>query len=116
MIPQISPYGGALVDLVAAPEARADLKAHASRLPSLQLSARAACDLELLATGGFSPLTQFMGAADYARVLAEMRLADGTLFPIPITLPTEPDDALLLDAQIALRDRRNIRLALLTLV
>lgn len=115
MIPQISPYGGALVDLVAAPEARADLKAHASRLPSLQISARAACDLELLATGGFSPLTQFMGAADYARVVAEMRLADGTLFPIPITLPTEPDDALRLDAQIALRDSRNNLLAVLTL-
>ncbi len=115
MIPQISPYGGALVDLVAAPEARADLKAHASRLPSLQISARAACDLELLATGGFSPLTQFMGAADYARVVAEMRLADGTLFPIPITLPAEPDDALRLDAQIALRDSRNNLLAVLTL-
>lgn len=115
MIPQISPYGGALVDLVAAPEAQADLKAHASRLPSLQISARAVCDLELLATGGFSPLTQFMGAADYARVVAEMRLADGTLFPIPITLPAEPDDALRLDAQIALRDSRNNLLAVLTL-
>jgi sulfate adenylyltransferase len=49
------------------------------------------CDLELIATGGFSPLTTFMGKADYERVLKEMRLADGTLFPLPITLTADPE-------------------------
>ena len=50
------------------------------------------CDLELLATGGFSPLDRFMGKADYERVLHEMRLSDGTLFPLPITLTADPKE------------------------
>src|SRR4030095_13876598 len=83
----ISPYGGPLVDLFVDPEECASLAARAARLPSLQLSMRSLCDLELLATGGFSPVDRFMGEADYVRVLREMRLADGTLFSIPITLP-----------------------------
>ena len=82
----IEPYGGALVNLIA-PDDGGELLAHAAGLPRLQLTARGVCDLELLATGGFSPLDRFMGRADYERVLDEMRLADGTLFPIPVTLP-----------------------------
>src|SRR5205823_15086906 len=79
--PVITPYGGRLVDLVV-PEAEAkDVASYASKLPSLQLSARSLCDLELLAVGAFSPVNRFMGQADYERVLTEMRLADGTLFP-----------------------------------
>ena len=58
----ISPCGDALVSLVAPPGAREALRARAGELPSLQISERAACDLELLATGGFSPLDRFMGA------------------------------------------------------
>src|SRR5256884_2249487 len=54
------------------------------RSPSLQLAPRSVCDLELLATGAFSPLDRFMGRADYARVLDEMRLSCGQVFPIPI--------------------------------
>jgi sulfate adenylyltransferase len=105
----ITPYGGALTDLLAAPEERDALKAHAGRLPSVQLSARAVCDLELLATGAFSPLKQFMGRTDYERVLGEMRLADGTLWPMPVTLPVnEP-----VDGEIALRDERNELLAVM---
>ena len=57
----ISPYGGTLVDLRVAAEAQDDLKAHASQLPSIQMSERAICDLELLASGAFSPLDRFMG-------------------------------------------------------
>ena len=60
---------------------------HAAHLASLQLSPRSVCDLELLSTGAFSPLNQFMGKADYKRVLEEMRLQSGIFFPIPITLP-----------------------------
>ena len=82
----ISPYGGELVDLLAHGEAREELLDLASRLPDVRISQRSLHDLELLATGAFSPLDRFMGQADYESVLKDMRLADGTLFPIPITL------------------------------
>ncbi len=110
----IQPYGGELVDLTVPAEMLDEVKAYANRLPSLQLSERSLCDLELLAVGGFSPLTQFMGQADYQRALDEMRLADGHLFPIPITLPAEPTDELHLDRDIALRDAKNQLLAVMT--
>jgi sulfate adenylyltransferase len=110
----IAPYGGKLVDLVIAPEAIDELKAKASHLPSLQLSERSVCDLELLATGAFSPLSRFMGAEDHQRVLDEMRLASGHLFPIPVTLPVEPGPAVCLDQPIALRNAQNELLAVMT--
>jgi sulfate adenylyltransferase len=111
----ISPYGGQLVDLLVPPAEQEALKAAASRLPSVQLSERAVCDLELLATGAFSPLDRFMGRADHDRVVGEMRLASGALFPIPVTLPAEPDPALRVGAEIALRDARNDLLAVMTI-
>ena len=110
----IAPHGGRLVDLVVPPEDAGDLKAHASRLPSLQISERSVCDLELLATGGFSPLAGFMGRKDYERVLAEMRLASGLLFPIPITLPVGEDVDLHLDRDVALRNSKNELLGVMT--
>jgi len=82
----IAPYGGELVNLVVEGKEREELLARSSKLPSIKITMRNLCDLELIATGGFSPLTSFMGKADYDRVLKEMRLADGTLFPLPITL------------------------------
>ena len=83
----ISPCGGTLVNLLAGEEALADLKDHASKLPSVQLSERSLCDLELLAVGAFSPLDRFMARDDHNRVVEEMRLANGHLFPIPIAMP-----------------------------
>jgi len=111
----ISPYGGTLVDLRVAEDEKATLKKEASGLESIQLTARSCCDLELLAVGGFSPLTGFMGQADYQRVLEEMRLVDGTLFPIPITLPVHQQDFIRVGERIALRDPRNNLLALMTI-
>jgi sulfate adenylyltransferase len=111
----ISPYGDWLVDLLVSPESVEELKAYASRLPSLQLSERSVCDLELLATGAFSPLDRFMGQADYQRVLEEMRLSSGYLFPIPVTLPVEPGPDIALDRKIALRNAKNELLAILTI-
>ena len=105
---------GELVDLLVAEETAADLVAYANRLPSVRLSERAACDLELLATGGFSPLDRFMDKESYERVLDEMRLANGCLFPIPVTLPVEPDPSIHLDRDVALRDARNELLAIMT--
>ena len=89
--------------------------ARAKELPTLRLSDRAICDLELLATGAFSPLDRFMGAKDYARVLDEMRLAGGALFPIPVTLPVNDDEQIALDREVALLDSRNEILAVMTI-
>ncbi len=107
----IPPYGGRLINLVVSPEEREELLIEASHLPSIQISMRSLCDLELLATGGFSPLTGFMGRADYERVLEEMRLADGTLWPIPITLPVEQSH--FGSDRIVLRDVHNNPLAIM---
>ena len=110
----ISPYGGTLVNLVVPAEEATKLKAHANRLPSVQLSERSTCDLELLATGAFSPLDRFMGKADYQRVLHEMRLVNGSLFPIPVTLSVDPNPDIHPDGAIALRDATNELLAVMT--
>ena len=111
----ISPYGGELVDLMVPAEDLADARAYASTLPSLQISPRAVCDLEMLATGAFSPLKQFMGEADFRGVVSDMRLADGTLFPIPVTLPVPADAGLSVGTDVALRDSMNDLLAIMTI-
>jgi len=103
----VSPYGGKLIDLITPLEERDDLKAQAERLPSLQLSERSLCDLEMLAIGAFSPLDRFMGQQDYGRVLEEMRLTSGHVFSIPVTLPVEAGPAIHLDQDIALRNAKN---------
>ena len=103
----IPPYGGQLVDLCVPPDERDELREYANHLPSLQLTQRQICDLELLAVGAFSPLTRFMGQLDYQRVLDEMRLADGHLFPIPVTLPVFPDTHIRVGQEIALRGLKN---------
>jgi sulfate adenylyltransferase len=112
----ISPYNNnSLIDLVVSEQEVGELRAYANELPSLQLSARSICDLELLATGAFTPLDRFMGQADYQRVLDEMRLANGVVFPIPITLPVDRQQPIALDRDVALRDERNELLAVLTI-
>ena len=89
--------------------------ARAKELPTIKLSDRAICDLELLATGAFRPLDRFMNSADYARVLGEMRLAGGQLFPIPVTLPIANDESVALDRDVTLVDSRNEILAVMTI-
>ena len=110
----VAPHGGKLIDLIASEGDRDDLKAYAGQLHSLQLSERSVCDLELLATGAFSPLDRFMGSQDHQRVLDDMRLVNGQLFSIPITLPVDPDPALHLDSDVALRNSKNELLAVMT--
>src|SRR5207253_8265913 len=90
-----------------------DLRARANSLHSVRLSERALCDLELLATGAFSPLDGFMRRADYFRVMDEMRLVCDHLFPIPVTLPVEPDEKIREGAEIALRNLKNEALAVM---
>lgn len=111
----IAPYGGKLVNLVVEGAEREELLARAAQLPSIKISMRALCDLELLATGGFSPLTTFMGKADYERVLREMRLTDGTLWPLPITLTVNPRELPIVGEDLVLRNANNDVIAILTL-
>ncbi len=111
----ISPYGGKLVDLEVSQSEREALMAEANEYPTFQISDRNLCDLELLAVGGFSPLDRFMGQADYQRVLTEMRLADGTLFPIPITLTINKEDLPTRGEWITLCDSRNYVIAMMRL-
>lgn len=99
-----TPYGGTLVDLIVGDDRGAEMRATAKDHASLTLDDRCLCDLELLAVGGFSPLTGFLGRADYERVVAESRLANGKLWPLPITLPVEPGNGVAEGKTLALRD------------
>ena len=110
----IQPYGGELICLLVDDQHKHELIDHAGRLPSLQLSHRSLCDLELLACGAFSPLDRFMGRADYDSVLDDLRLSNGTLFPIPISLPIDDSQSLHIGEEIALRDLKNNLIAVLT--
>lgn len=109
----IPPYCGELVNLSAPAGEREELHARAGSLPRVRLTPRMLCDLELLATGGFSPLDRFMSRRDYERVLGEMRLTDGTLFPMPLTLHLARDSGLRLDHEVALTDDQNRPLAVM---
>ena len=97
----IAPHGGELVDLLVDSERADDLERESNDLERLTLTPRQLCDAEQLITGGFSPLTGFMNQADYERVRDEMRLADGTLWPMPITLDVGSD----IGAQLSVGDR-----------
>jgi len=107
MVNLIPPCGDTLVDLTVPQEECDSLFARAKELPTIQLTDRSLCDVELLATGAFSPLDQFMGPDDYSRVIGEMRLRNNALFPIPITLPVTKETAIKLDQTVALVDSRN---------
>ena len=82
----ITPHGGALVTLLADADRAETLKTESQNFPSLTLSQRQVCDLELLMNGAFSPLTGFMGEAVYESVLDDMRLPDGSVWPVPVVL------------------------------
>lgn len=110
-----SPYGGKLVDLLISADERDELFSYATSLQSLQLSPRQTFDLEMLACGGFSPLDRFMTEADYRSVVENMRLADGTLYPIPVTLAVDDVVGFKMGSDVALRDSHNDLLALLTI-
>jgi len=112
----IAPHGGDLVQLQVPAERAAELKAHSKDWPSWDLTARQLCDLELLMSGGFSPLRGFLNRADYEGVCQNMRLANGTLWPMPITLDVTEDFAKKLTAgssKIALRDPEGVMLAVM---
>jgi len=111
----IAPHGGTLVDLLAGPARVEELKAESRDWVSHDVTPRQLCDLELLLNGGFSPLTGFMTSSDHAPVCADMRLADGTLWPVPITLDVAESTAekLSTGGRLALRDAEGVMLAVL---
>ncbi len=112
----VAPHGGELIDLIVQPERATELKAHSKDWPSWDLTARQVCDLELLLSGGFSPLRGFMTRADYEGVCHNMRLASGTLWPMPLTLDVSEEFARKLTAgtsKVALRDAEGVMLAVL---
>ena len=111
----IAPYGGKLVNLVTTGKERDELLSRAPKLPSIKITMRNLCDLELLATGGFSPLDRFMSKGDYERVLHEMRLSDGVLFPLPITLTADPKELPTVGDELVLRNANNDVMAIMTL-
>src|SRR5262244_2960239 len=77
---------GEITPLLVSAERAAELKAASASFPSWDLTDRQLCDLELLSNGGFSPLKGFMNRADYESVCSSVRLADGTVWPMPIVL------------------------------
>jgi sulfate adenylyltransferase len=111
----IAPHGGTLVDLNVTPQRAAEIKSHSRDWPSWDLTPRQLCDLELLCNGGFSPLKGFMGKADYESVCNKMRLTDGTLWPMPITLDVSKEFAEKLKpgTHVALRDAEGVMLAVI---
>jgi sulfate adenylyltransferase len=111
----IEPHGGTLVDVWVDDERRGEKLAESRDWPSWDLTPRQMCDLELLLNGGFSPLRGFMGQADYESVCSSMRLADGTLWPMPVTLDVTEEVAKQLGGgkQLALRDPEGVMLAAL---
>jgi sulfate adenylyltransferase len=83
----IAPHGGKLIDRTVRGKAASALVESAQGLPKIPLSDRSICDVICIATGAYSPLEGFMGSADYNAVVDTMRLANGTIWPMPITLP-----------------------------
>lgn len=109
------PHGGTLVNLIAAPERVTEMHAQSRDWPSWDLTPRQVCDLDLLLNGGFSPLKGFMNQADFEGACCKTRLADGTLWPIPITLDVKEEFAKKLSPgqTVALRDLEGVMLAAL---
>ncbi|WP_375501303.1 sulfate adenylyltransferase [uncultured Nostoc sp.] len=89
----IAPHGGQLVNRIATPEQRAEFLSKADFLPRVQLDDRAVSDVEMIAIGAFSPLTGFMNQEDYDCTVTEMRLANGLVWSIPITLSVSEEVA-----------------------
>ncbi|WP_374643696.1 bifunctional sulfate adenylyltransferase/adenylylsulfate kinase [Tabrizicola sp.] len=111
-VPGLAPIS----ELYVSSESAQKLKHEAGAMPSWDLSPRQLCDLELLMNGGFHPLKGFLTEADYDGVVESMRLADGSLWPMPITLDVPEEFAAKVEPgqDIALRDAEGVILAILS--
>ncbi|MEJ2749118.1 MAG: sulfate adenylyltransferase [Anaerolineae bacterium] len=106
----IAPHGGQLVNRMLRGEMRQAVRERAQKLFKLDLNPMNLSDLELIAGGAMSPLTGFMGQADYERVVDEMRLSNGVVWPIPVTLAVDRDTAVTIQPsqEIALCENGNV--------
>ena len=111
------PHHAPIPELYVSYDSAQKLKVEAAELPSWDLTPRQICDLELLMNGGFNPLKGFLGQEDYDSVVENMRLADGSLWPMPITLDVSEGFAETIEAgkDIALRDQEGVILAILSI-
>ncbi len=111
----VEPHGGSLVNLLVDEQRAGVLKDIVLNLPDITLNDRQMSDLELLATGAFSPLTGFMNRSDYESVLDRMRLQSDVLWPIPICLDVNEVQARSLEAgqSVAVRDPEGFLLAVM---
>ncbi|HLS09119.1 sulfate adenylyltransferase [Lentibacillus sp.] len=111
------PHGGKLISRELTGRKREEALKHAEKLHSMTVNSWVISDLELIGIGGFSPLTGFMGQADYENVVKNTRLADGTVWSIPITLPATEEQAknVHIGEQIALKGKDGIIYGTLTL-
>jgi sulfate adenylyltransferase len=111
----VQPHGGELVNLITTAEKKTEIQEASREWASWDLAPRQVCDLELLLSGGFSPLRGFMGRADYESTCQSMRLSDGTLWPIPVPLDVTEEFAqgLRIGNKVALRDPEGVMLAAL---
>ena len=109
------PHGGLLVEPLLAQDEAAALRKRSAALPAITLDDRQLCDLELLLNGGFSPLQGFMNGDDYRSVVETMRLADGSLWPMPITLDVDAGvaDGMHPGHEVVLRDSDGTPLAVM---
>ncbi len=110
----IAPHGGMLVECLAPESKAAALKAEAAKLPRVDLTAKQSCDLEMITIGAFSPLTGFMGAADFESVCRHMKLASGHVWSIPILLAVKHDKAPGVGHRVALYAPNGVLQAVMT--
>jgi sulfate adenylyltransferase len=104
-----TPHGGRLIDATVREEDAPEFRAHAQTLPRVQLSQSELNDFELIANGGFSPLIGFMRKDNYERVVGEMRLANGTVWSLPVTLSVPPADVPNEGSEVALYEGATLR-------
>ncbi|XOV76901.1 MAG: sulfate adenylyltransferase [Phycisphaerales bacterium] len=110
----IAPHGGTLVNRVVAQDRARELRSEAESLPRIDLSAKQSCDLEMIGVGAFSPLTGFMGKADFESVCKDMKLASGDIWPIPILLSVDGADAPKAGQRVALYAPNGVLQAVMT--
>src|SRR3989338_2200242 len=111
------PHGGALVNCFCEMSELESLKQKINSLPALTVSKRVLCDIEMFAIGAFSPLKGFVCKKDYESIVEKMRLSNGLIWPIPITLQVNKTDYenIKNKKEIVLKDELNEPVAILTL-
>ncbi len=111
----VAPHGGKLINRIVEPGMAQTVSQEAGSLPSLTLSPREQFDLEMISIGAFSPLQGFIGQADFESVCRNMRLANGTVWPIPVVLCPPNDQAakIQVNQKIALKDSQGRLLAVM---